>query len=294
MKLVVSKLSPREEVAFGAFLRRHFASWQCELLPEQRPSQLPPADLYVLDLAPMGFRHGSEQALAALLDMLHGKPAVLLLPAHEGSWSALDIPAEHRPQLLWLHKPYSTDDMRKALDQAAACTTPAEQAPQAVQAPAPAPAPAPAAVVAAAPPPPMASPVPAANSTSPVPDAAEVPEQGLTIAELQARLAALPQPAQGAFLSTLAQWLASGEPFEARFTLQHMLLVHPQDGWVAFNTPLAVIDRVCSSNAMASAVALRHIGATEAETLVQRMRLTLQELEPFLLRLFNATHAKAS
>ena len=66
MKLVVSKLSPREEVAFGAFLRRHFASWQCELLPEQRPSQLPPADLYVLDLAPMGFRHGSEQALATL------------------------------------------------------------------------------------------------------------------------------------------------------------------------------------------------------------------------------------
>jgi len=73
-----------------------------------------------------------------------------------------------------------------------------------------------------------------------------------------------------------------------------MLLVHPQNGWVAFNTPLAVIDRVCNSNAMASAVALRHIGAAEAETLVQRMRLTLQELEPFLLRLFNATHAKAS
>ena len=290
MKLVVSKLSPREEVAFGAFLRRHFASWQCELLPEQRPSQLPPADLYVLDLAPMGFRHGSEQALAALLDMLHGKPAVLLLPAHEGSWSALDIPAEHRPQLLWLHKPYSTDDMRKALDQAAASAPPAEQAPQAV----PTPATAPAAVVVAIPPAPMAPPMPAPKSTSPAPGAAEVPEQGLTIAELQTRLAALPQPAQGAFLSTLAQWLASGEPFEARFTLQHMLLVHPQDGWVAFNTPLAVIDRVCSSNAMASAVALRHIGATEAETLVQRMRLTLQELEPFLLRLFNATHAKAS
>ena len=290
MKLVVSKLSPREEVAFGAFLRRHFASWQCELLPEQRPSQLPPADLYVLDLAPMGFRHGSEQALAALLDMLHGKPSVLLLPAHEGSWSALDIPAEHRPQLLWLHKPYSTDDMRKALDQAAASAPPAEQAPQAV----PTPATAPAAVVVAIPPAPMAPPMPAPKSTSPAPGAAEVPEQGLTIAELQTRLAALPQPAQGAFLSTLAQWLASGEPFEARFTLQHMLLVHPQDGWVAFNTPLAVIDRVCSSNAMASAVALRHIGATEAETLVQRMRLTLQELEPFLLRLFNATHAKAS
>jgi len=290
MKLVVSKLSPREEVAFGAFLRRHFASWQCELLPEQRPSQLPLADLYVLDLAPMGFRHGSEQALAALLDMLHGKPAVLLLPAHEGSWSALDIPAEHRPQLLWLHKPYSTDDMRKALDQAAASAPPAEQAPQAV----PTPATAPAAVVVAIPPAPMAPPMPAPKSTSPAPGAAEVPEQGLTIAELQTRLAALPQPAQGAFLSTLAQWLASGEPFEARFTLQHMLLVHPQDGWVAFNTPLAVIDRVCSSNAMASAVALRHIGATEAETLVQRMRLTLQELEPFLLRLFNATHAKAS
>lgn len=290
MKLVVSKLSPREEVAFGAFLRRHFASWQCELLPEQRPSQLPPADLYVLDLAPMGFRHGSEQALATLLDMLHGKPAVLLLPAHEGSWSALDIPAEHRPQLLWLHKPYNTDDMRKALDQAAASAPPAEQAPQAV----PTPAPAPVAVVVAIPPAPIAPPMPAPKSTSLAPGAAEVPEQGLTIAELQARLAALPQPAQGAFLSTLAQWLASGEPFEARFTLQHMLLVHPQDGWVAFNTPLAVIDRICSSNAMASAVALRHIGATEAETLVQRMRLTLQELEPFLLRLFNATHAKAS
>ncbi len=273
MKLVVSKLSPREEVAFGAFLRRHFVNWQCELLPEQRPSQLPPADLYVLDLAPMGFRQGSEQALAILLDMLHGKPAVLLLPAHEGSWSALDIPVADRPRLFWLHKPYSTDGMRKALDQAAACVAPAEPAPQAVQTLPTAPA-------------------PVAKAAGPAPSAAEVPEQGLTIAELQARLATLPQPAQGAFLSTLAQWLASGEPFEARFTLQHMLLVHPQDGWIAFNTPLAVIDRICGSSAMASAVALRHIDATEAETLVQRMRLTLQELEPFLLRLFNATHGK--
>ena len=267
MKLVVSKLSPREEVAFGAFLRRHFARWQCETVPEQRPLQLASADLYVLDLAPMGFRHGSEQTLATLLDMLRGKPAVLLLPAHADSWSALNVPTGNRSQLFWLHKPYSTDDMRKALDQAAACATPAEQPPQAA---------------------------PMVRSGSPSLKTAEVSEQGITIAELQARLASLPQSAQGDFLSKLAQWLASDEPFEARFTLQHMLLVHPQNGWVAFNTPLAVIDRVCNSNAMASAVALRHIGAAEAETLVQRMRLTLQELEPFLLRLFNATHAKAS
>ena len=75
MKLVVSKLPPREEAAFGAFLRRHFASWQCATVPEQRPSQLAAADLYVLDLAPMGLRHGSQHALAALLDMLQGKPA---------------------------------------------------------------------------------------------------------------------------------------------------------------------------------------------------------------------------
>lgn len=65
----------------------------------------------------MGLRHGSEQALATLLDMLCGAPAVLLLPAHESSWAALDIPAQHRPQLVWLHKPYSTDGMRQALEQ---------------------------------------------------------------------------------------------------------------------------------------------------------------------------------
>ena len=281
MRLAVSKLSTREEAAFAVFLRRHFASWQCALLPEQRPSQLPPADMYVLDLAPMGLRHGSEQALATLLDMLCGAPAVLLLPAHESSWAALDIPAQHRPQLVWLHKPYSTDGMRQALEQAAACAQPVEQAAQVVQAPAVAP-------------PVVMPPAPVVKSTSLAPGSTELPGSGLTVAELQARLRAQLQPGQEGFLTTLADWLAPGEPFEVRFTLQHMLLVHPRDGWVAFNTPLAVIDRVCQSKAMASAVAFHGIDTLEAETLVQRMRLTLQELEPFLLRLFNATHAKAA
>ena len=284
MQLVASTFSAREEAAFGVFLRRHFADWHCEHLPAQRPDALPAADLYLLDLAPMGLREGSAQALHTLLTLLRGKPAVLLLPAHDASWPALTtqhLPAAQQDTLVWLRKPYTTEDMRIALARVAAHATPAPPA-----------GPPPAGPPLASPPTPARAPQPRRVPLAPRVQDTGLPGAGITLAVLQARLEALPPCAPGAFVPTLAQWLAAGEPVEVRFTLQHMLLIHPVDGWVAFNTPLAVVDRVCRSNAMASAVALRHIDTDEAEALVQRMRLTLQEMEPFLLRLFNAAYGK--
>jgi hypothetical protein len=76
--------------------------------------------------------------------------------------------------------------------------------------------------------------------------------------------------------------------------VQNSLIVHPQDGWVATNTPLSVIERVCQSDALASAVDTRQMDAAQAEDRVARLRMPPIELDAFLYALVAATLDKHS
>jgi hypothetical protein len=113
-------------------------------------------------------------------------------------------------------------------------------------------------------------------------------EPGVSLAQLQARLAAQPDASRYVFLRQLAAMVAQGRPFDARFTVQNSLIVHPAEGWAATNTPMLVIERVCKSDAMASAVNLREIDPLQADERAHRLGMPLRELESFFWELVQA------
>ena len=278
MKLVVTGLPPREETAFGIFLNRSFRNWLWQSVPASRTAVLPPADLIVADLVPLGLGQWSEAAQADLLQLLQGTPAVLLVPAHDQTWAAMDADTVKQHLLVWLAKPYGTKDMQAALEQAALLVRRATPpvAPPTRSTPVPAAAP--------------FSPI-AINTPRPVtavpPPVIEINELGA--AELHARLTALPEPGGHVFLRQLSENLTLNHPFEARFTLQNSLIVHPADGWIATNTPMTVIRRVCQSDALASAVSMRAMNGAQAEERAQRLGMPPSELDVFLWQLVAAT-----
>jgi hypothetical protein len=117
------------------------------------------------------------------------------------------------------------------------------------------------------------------------------PAPSLSVQEFQARLAALPEVTGYLFLRQLSAMLTENDPFEVRFTVLNSLIVHPAGEWIATNTPMPVIKRICQSNALASAVSVRKIDASQAEQRVQRLGMPPQELDAFLHDLVAATLA---
>jgi hypothetical protein len=293
MKLVVTGLSPREEAAFGIFLGRALRNWLWQSVPASRTTVLPPADLIVADLVPLGLGQWSKTAEAELLQRLQGRPAVLLLPAHDRSWAAMEADTLKQHSLVWLAKPYGTKEMQAALEQAALSVrrpaTPPAPPSMATPDPVAAPVSARAAPTFLSPPPSAATltadtPQPVSPVSTPVNET-----QGLSAAELHARLSALPGPGGQVFLRKLSEMLVLDHPFEARFTVQNSLIVHPADGWIATNTPMLVIERVCQSDALASAVSIRAIDGAQAEERAQRLGMPPSELDMFLSQLVAKT-----
>ena len=299
MKIAVSGMAPREEAAFGFFLERNFKGWAWTRAAAQRGSALPAADLYVVDMLAAGLAHASAEAETQLLALLQGTPAVLLLPASDTSWpEALPEAGRAREHgIVWLHKPYGTEAMRDALQRAAALGR--ERRPAASAAPA-APGGSAAAEagrgtgqgVSVPPAAAGASQAPrAAVRVAPRPVVAAAPPAGatagaaptLSVEQFVARVAGAPADAPGrGFFARLAGLLKAGQPFEIGFTIQNLLVFHPDHDWVAGNTPMSVVKRVSRSDALSSVVSVRELDAAQAEARVQQLGLRLRELEEFL------------
>lgn len=292
MKLVVSGLSARDEVALGMFLKQVLKRWELVTAPARRGA-LPPADVYLIDLVAWGLGQWSEKAQSDLLALLGGTPAVLLSSANERSWESMDDQLARQHGLTWIFKPYRSADMQAALVAAAALRAKVESAPAAPPVRAGAEA---------------VRPGVSAQTVTQAPNASEVPEviappaltpvheadlPGMTIQELHAQLEGATDGEPHVFLRKLSGMLQNAQPLEVRFTIQHLLVIHPEHGWVASNTPMQVIEMVCRSKGIASSVSMRHIGADEAEDWAQRLHMPLVELEPFLLQLATATFGKA-
>jgi len=257
MRLLVAGLSPREEAALGFFLDRNFKSWTWHSVAPDVHAVRPLVDLTVIDLAAFGWAHWSEASEAQLLAWVQGTPAVLLVSAHDRSWTGVQERSANA-SMVWLAKPYGTQAMREALDQAAAAvgTTPVK---------------------------------PALARAAPV--KAEPPSEAscLSIADFQARLALQAENTPHVFLRDLSEMLSQKDAFEARFTVQNSLIVHPSNDWMATNTPLQVIYRLCESDALASAVTVRTLDDAQAEERAQRLGMPPQDLEVFLWNLVAAT-----
>ena len=269
MKLVVTGLPHRNEAAFGLFLNRFMPGWTWASAPVVPGAVLPKADLIVADLVSLGLAKWTPPNEAELLRLLQDTPAVLLVPSTDRTWPSMGGSSTASHAVVWLAKPYDTQGMQSALQQAAAMVQKSNPAP-------------------------VAPPITPTITAAPDVEAAlpvvkdEDDVNSLSAAQMKARLEALQEVNRHVFLRQLADMLSLNHPFEARFTVQNSLIVHPADGWIATNTPMQVIKRVCQSDALASAVSVREIDTDQAEERAQRLGMPARELDVFLWELMDS------
>jgi hypothetical protein len=283
MNLLVVGLSARDAQVFDLFMERKLGTWRWQHLAANRDANLGDSELLLLDLAAHGWAQASEAALAQMKLLVGARFVVLLVSGQDRTWAEMPV-AHHNKNWVWLAKPYGTEQMRVALTRVATTlqtsqvekpATRVTRAPQVLSAPPVKP------VVPEAPP----NPTPLAAS--------------LTLTDLAAYLEDTP-PERFTLLRQLVQKLLQHQSFELRFTVQNSLIVDPQDAWAATNTPVQVIARVCDSNALASAVTVRELDASEALARAQRLGMPLRDLDEFLfdiasnLLAFRATLATAN
>lgn len=83
MNVALACMTTREEVALGMLVGKLLPGWQCLPATNGPRALLPPADLYVVDLAGRGMARWTEASQAELLKVLGGVPAVLVVPAFD-------------------------------------------------------------------------------------------------------------------------------------------------------------------------------------------------------------------
>lgn len=268
MNLILVGLSGRDQMAFDLFLKRSMPSWHWRSVSAIKGQSLPAADVLIVDLTACGWSQRSDDNYAALKQVVGDCVAVLLVSGHDVTWTGT-APADQPGRWVWLGKPYNAESMRVALTQAQALVN--------------------AAAVVLAPVAPASAKRPKlaiGNASSQV--VAPVGESGLPLVELHQRLGHLPGP-QHVLLRKLDTALQSKSPFEVRFTIQHGLIIHPVEGWVASNTPKSVVLRVCASDALAASVTVRELASSQVEERLHQLGMTPHDLNEFLLDLFVAS-----
>lgn len=275
MNVVLAGLTAREETALMMLVGKTLPNFECGAVPAGHQVPLPPANLYVLDLAGRGLARWTQEAQESLLQSLNGAPAVLVAPAFDETWLALDASGMKSQSLVMLHKPYGIEDMRAALLKTAP-VIPVRAAPVVprmlarVQAPAAPVAPAVRFITA-----------PVAIAEAP-PPAVIVEIAPLSVAEFQTRLAALPASEPKLFLHKLADALALRQPFEVRVTFLNRLIFSPEAQWAASNTALSVLQGLCQSDDLAAAMSIDTLDGMDALARAQRLDMPVQPLDSFL------------
>ena len=282
MNVVLAGLTAREETALMMLVGKTLPNFECGAVPVGHQVPLPPANLYVLDLAGRGLARWTQEAQESLLQSLNGAPAVLVAPAFDETWLALDASGMKSQSLVMLRKPYGIEDMRAALLKTAP-VIPVRAAPVVprmlarVRAPAAPVAPAVRFITA---------PVAIAEAPAPIaeapPPAAIVEIAPLSVAEFQTRLGALPASEPKLFLHKLADALALRQPFEVRVTFLNRLIFSPEAQWAASNTALSVLQGLCQSDDLAADMSIDTLDGMDALARAQRLDMPIQSLDSFL------------
>ena len=278
MNLLVLGMSSRDEFAFDMFMKRQLSGWHWQAAVDKSAITHTTADIVLLDLAASGLARHSGVAQSELAGLAGGRVSVLLVSSNDTSWATAQTELRTQPWV-WLGKPYNAESMRLALLGAAelfhgrALTNKTAQ----IQVPGA-----------------NSSINPPSTSEPKLPDLALAPTElpiaptpidaGMDIGQLALRLSVAP-PQRFMLLRKILAGLQSQQPFELRFTVQHLLLIDPKNAWVAGNTPVSVVQRVCGSDALAASVILKYIAPQDAEQKVLQLGLTLDELPVYLMEL---------
>ena len=290
MNVALAGLTAREEVALGMLVGKSLPGWQCLPSTNGPRAPLPPADLYVVDLAGRGMARWTEASQAELLKALGGVPAVLVAPAFDQTWSALDAHRSQSQPLVLLHKPYGVEAMRAALQQAAAgraaparSTAMKPAAPDRARTAQARPALRPSLPVEPAQTLPTGAMSLPATGKSPPLAAPALVEGKLAFSEFQARITAL--PGMPLFLRRLAESLAQQHPFELRISFVNRMIFHPGEQWAASNTPAPVLAQLCQDDELASSIEIDAIDGQDARARAARLDIPAQPLQALLWKL---------
>ena len=276
MNVALAGLTAREETALTMLVGKALPHFQCASVPTGRQVPLPPADLYVLDLTGRGLARWTQEAEERLLTSLNGAPAVLVVPAFDQTWQALDASRMKSQPLIMLHKPYGIEDMRAALVKAAP-QKPAREARIAPAVPARAPTPvAPASTAVPVLVAPIAAPEPQSSAVAPI----EITP--LSVAEFQARVEAIPASEPKLFLCKLGEALMLRQSFEVRVTFVNRLIFNPDAQWAASNTALPLLRALCQGDALAANISIDDIDGNDALARAGRLDMPVQPLESLL------------
>lgn len=266
MKVVLCAMAERDGAALSVLIRKEFSGWTCEIQAAHTPWQLAAADAYVLDMTGMGAARCTESLAAEVLNATGMRAALLVTLANDTSWSECALFRTREAHVQVIRKPYGAEAMRTALralfrKQPPAAVEGAADAPRRRATDKP----------------------PSLHNVAALPAADEI--STFTVGEFQQWVAGFPADARRLFFRKLAPALGGGRPFEICLTLQHSVVVFPDENWVATNTPMAVILRLCKSDALASVATIR---AVDAETVMKRVSglgMNIEPLEPFLWNL---------
>jgi len=285
-------LPAREEAALRFYISRNMKGWRGEPVAFTRGAALAQADVYVLDLAGAGLQRTLEASDRDVVSYLNGRPAVLLAPAFDTSWNAPESPLAPHPLIAVLNKPIRSEELRAALEGLArkAAAMPVTQP---VSTP---PSPQTAG---------LGKPVLASVRLSAVPAVPSVDQRMRPLQPMQTdgevgldairqRLERTAVQERPRFLGALVQALSGAAAVEMRLTVNNVVIVDAADRWVASNTPLAVIERLCSSSALASVVNFRVLDDEDPLGRAHRLGLPVEPLEPFLARLEKASFGEKS
>lgn len=284
MNISLVGLPVREDAALTIFIGMSLKGSTCKTVTFRPGLALPPADLYIIDLAGVGLAQWSVKAEADLLTLLGGSHALLLAFPNNTSWADKGQ-GRGRQMLGCLSKPYSSENMRLALARFGAGGTggtapaPAEQAcagapprnfvPTSAFTPILAVAPAPAVAAAR----PVAKPAPA------------LPLQD----SLQALRTLFPELAQHLLLAMLLDMAAAQQPQELRLTLHHSVIVHPVQGWVSHNAAPGMLERFAQDSSAATMMSVRPLDGGQAQLRVAQMGASRVDLDTFLWMLTEAS-----
>jgi hypothetical protein len=273
MKVVFLGMPARDAAALKIFIDVGMPGWHSQAFTPRAGVALPPADVYIVDLAGLGLLQWSARAEADLAMLLGGHSALLLAVAHNTSWhdKTHAMQGRGRQRISCLAKPYGREDMRAALAGLVAD-------------------PAPAGLTAAAA---TRSQPPQAPSFLPLPAAAGRPAVAAPLASLSGSLQAVrtvfPDLQKHLLLCKLLDLLATGHPCELRLSVHQTLVLHPAQGWVAHNLAPGVLARLAVQGQAVSSMSVRDLGD---EAAVQRLRPLLpvrENLDTFLWGLAEAS-----
>nr|WP_319566612.1 hypothetical protein [uncultured Rhodoferax sp.] len=265
MKLTVLGMPSRDAIAFDMFMQKSMTEWTWEHMLATHADQRINADILVVDMAAHGWAQGNDANLAQLKQLVGQNFAVLLVSAQDHTWARL-MAALPMPQWIWLGKPYGAHRMREVLAQFAAHAQNTPHSTTSLR---------------------NKSAVPVKTVGVDVHPTRQLKHAGSPSAPtlspdiLAAQLALAPLE-RYILLRQMLNGIQTRIPFEMRFTVQNSLIVNPEDAWVATNTPLPVIARVCDSSALAAAVSVRALEASEAEERAHRLGMAFKDMYTFL------------